>query len=31
MLVTALIGWKSAGIGAGLVALLSFCAPAAAL
>jgi len=31
VLVTALIGWKSAGIGAGLVALLSFCAPAAAL
>ena len=29
--VAALIGWKSAGIAAGLVALAAFCAPAAAL
>jgi len=31
VLVAALIGWKSAGIAAGLVAVTSFCAPAAAL
>jgi chromate transporter len=31
VLVTALIGWKVAGIAGGLVALAAFCAPAAAL
>jgi len=31
VLVAALIGWKSAGIAAGLVALAAFCVPAAAL
>jgi len=31
VLVTALVGWKVAGIAGGLVALAAFCAPAAAL